>query len=60
MKNSVLPDLSKVIERTGKTLLVIITIFAVLVLAQFLVVIISEGSQLKLFHSIFDFRLMLH
>lgn len=57
MKNSVSPDLSKVIERTGKTLLVIVTVLAVLILARLLFLIISGNSLSEVFTSVFNLRL---
>ncbi|MDR0660234.1 MAG: hypothetical protein LBG19_05420 [Prevotellaceae bacterium] len=60
MKTSGLPDLSKVIERIGKTLLVIVTVFAVLVLARFLLMVIGGSSLSEVFTSIFDFSLAPH
>lgn len=60
MKNSGSPDLSKVIERTGKTLLVIVTVLGALLLTRFLYMVISGSSLSQVFTSIFDLRLILH
>ena len=60
MKNSESPDLSKVIERSGKTLLVVATVFAALMLLRFLLMVMGGSSLVEVFTSIFNFRLGLY
>ena len=53
MKNSSLLDLSRVIERTGKALLVIASVTAVLFLAKLLLELVGGSSLHKMSTSIF-------